>query len=780
MSCSLRTAAGWSIAFAILVAAAPASAQLRSSPGSLSTSHAGLDNEDSCNECHNDGRGLTNSKCLGCHEHSNMRRRIASGKGFHASSRVAGRRCWQCHLEHKGRGFNIMGWSAVGLPSSGKGFDHDVTGWPLNGKHKATECKDCHKRRNRQGLRTHLGEDRLCGSCHKSDQPHGFTRRAMLKCERCHTESYWRPPKSSLRFDHNDRNDAKMPLEGSHTKVSCAKCHPRARFNLGKSSPASCRNCHKSNHRGHLFDKKNCSWCHSPKRSFRRFSFNHKARTKFDLGRSHGRLNCYRCHTKRLKFKKPSRSCGRCHASDNRHGNRFKAFGRPPACETCHSPAGRWKSAKIFNHNRRTKFKLTGKHAEISCRRCHRGKNPADFERFNPKKVGCMGCHAHTNVHDGEFSDKQCLNCHKGAGRIRITRKAARKYHGPRSRFPLDKGHKGVTCEKCHINDNYKDTPMECGVRCHEDSLHRGTLGDECSTCHSPGTWKGDRFDHTDDTEWPLRGFHRTVPKCADCHPKRDYAKTPTNCSAQGCHAKDDAHLGRLGDKCERCHSETGENFFNHNVMSRYKLDGAHLTTKCSECHPKMTFKPRPTNCFGCHPEPDVHKGQYGTRCEDCHNTTTFASIVMLHDVGDFSLKGSHDQLPCQRCHKDNRPLAGSGNFCINCHRQDDVHGNSLSPRCGTCHSQWSFAPARFDHSTVGCNLTGLHRVLPCYDCHKSGNFGGVTPQCAGCHVDLARKTGIQMGTDHATVVNCSDCHNPNAWKPAQGAFAYNRESICR
>ena len=63
----------------------------------------------------------------------------------------------------------------------------------------------------------------------------------------------------------------------------------------------------------------------------------------------------------------------------------------------------------------------------------------------------------------------------------------------------------------------------------------------------------------------------------------------------------------------------------------------------------------------------------------------------------DFSLRGMHDNIACERCHKDNRPLAGSGNLCINCHRQDDVHNNSLSPRCGECHTQWSFTPARFD-----------------------------------------------------------------------------------
>jgi hypothetical protein len=133
------------------------------------------------------------------------------------------------------------------------------------------------------------------------------------------------------------------------------------------------------------------------------------------------------------------------------------------------------------------------------------------------------------------------------------------------------------------------------------------------------------------------------------------------------------------------------------------------------------------------------------------------------------------------RCHFDNRPLRGSGTFCINCHRQDDIHSNSLSPQCGNCHTQWTFAPARFDHSTVGCNLTGLHRALPCYDCHRAGNFGALVPTCFACHADLAQKVGTVDGVNHPQQSACATCHNPNSWlgaTPTGGG--YGRESVCR
>ena len=779
------------VAAAVLVLALCARAGLahaqadffNSSPGPLSQSHASIDGPDHCNDCHVGTRDLTNDKCLGCHDHNDLQSRINQGKGFHSSAQVKGKKCESCHLEHKGRNYDLMGWRAI--PGGEKGFDHNLAGWKLQGKHAAIDCADCHKTRNRQGLRTYLGQDRLCGSCHKADQPHGFDRREMLACERCHNESVWKPPKTNQEFDHNDPKDAAMALVGSHEDVSCAKCHPKALFNLKGGKPDFCGNCHDSPHDGQLFGKKECEWCHSPKfGALDKFKFDHDSRTTFALGRAHGSMGCYDCHTKALGERKPEKTCeaSGCHAKDNKHGDRFNAFGGdPPACITCHlSSVADWKKGAVsFNHDKRTSFALTGRHDEVECRACHRGNNAAEFEKFDPRTVGCRGCHEHKNVHPKEkFTDKECLGCHKGAGRIELTAKSVDVYHGPKSRFPLVKAHKYVKCGQCHPKDQFKDTPIECGVRCHEDSLHRGTLGKECTPCHSPGLWDAVRFDHTEDTKWPLTGLHAKIADCADCHPKRAYDGTPTTCSAQGCHAKDDVHKGRLGSTCDRCHKTTGDNIFNHNTMSKFALTGQHLQTRCSDCHPSVTFKPRPSNCFGCHPEPDVHLGQYGTVCETCHTTASFTDIKPLHDVGEFSLTGAHDNLTCARCHKDSRPMAGTGNLCINCHRQDDIHSNGLSPRCGECHTQWSFAPARFDHSQVGCNLTGLHRTLACNDCHTAGNYGAIVSECAGCHRDEAQRHA-QVSPAHASYNFCAaaGCHNPNAWSPQTG---YGRESICR
>lgn len=781
------------------------------SPGPLTSSHGALDAKDRCDDCHvGDSKELSNDKCLGCHDHQDLAGRIAAGKGFHASPVVKGKKCESCHHEHKGRAYDLMGWASI--KGAEKGFDHELTSWQLKGKHATTACEDCHKTKDKQGLKTYMGTDRSCGACHTKDSPHKFVRKDMV-CERCHGESVWKPAKATLQFNHDDRKDAGMPLLGSHRDVACAKCHPKNVFKLPFAKADSCGNagCHQSPHDGHLFGARPCEWCHSP--TFKTLKstqvFDHSERTRFDLGPAHKKLKCEQCHTKSLGEARPNRACEQCHAKDSHHGDRFSAFGSPPKCEVCHPSGGPKFTATNFNHSTRTKFDLKFKHSEQTCRSCHRGKGPADFERFtfDPNKE-CMSCHAHAKVHrddkhpNGLYKNTQCLQCHLNPGDPTIKSRDNQivgDAHGPNGTFPLVKRHKDVTCGACHTGRDSRGKTSFSGLKpncdaagqCHEDSLHKATLGGNCVGCHSPGIWDALKFDHDKPfpadakgkvASYPLKGEHKKN-KCESCHPERKFSEAPVTCAAQGCHAQDDAHKGRLGDKCDQCHLETGDNTFNHNTMSSFRLDGKHLQVRCADCHPSVTFKPRPSNCFGCHPEPAVHKGQYGTGCEQCHTTRTWGDVKPLHDVGDFSLKGSHNNLACERCHKDSRPLAGSGNLCINCHRQDDIHNNSLSPKCGECHTQWSFAPAQFDHARAGCNLTGLHRTIACSDCHKNGNFAGLSPQCVGCHHDDALRAGNGLYSGHSTTPACATCHNPNSWLGAAvgaGPAAFGRESVCR
>src|SRR5262249_49694555 len=155
----------------------------------------------------------------------------------------------------------------------------------------------------------------------------------------------------------------------------------------------------------------------------------------------------YTCHKPKVT-KKPERTCENmaCHARDNKHKDRFvKEF---PSCGSCHD-AVRWKPDSVFAHDTQTKFKLTGKHALATCRACHRGKEPWQFERFAPA-IQCMQCHKHENVHERKFTNAQCLGCHRMSGVKQAKGSAESRFHGPKSTFPLDGGHVSVPCIDCH------------------------------------------------------------------------------------------------------------------------------------------------------------------------------------------------------------------------------------------------------------------------------------------------------------------------------------------
>src|SRR5262245_10331742 len=109
-ACALATL----VVLALLVRGAFADPFFDSSPGALTQSHASLDAKDHCNDCHvGDSKELSEKKCLDCHDHEKLGERIKAGLGFHASAGVKGKKCESCHHEHKGKKYDLMGWSSI-------------------------------------------------------------------------------------------------------------------------------------------------------------------------------------------------------------------------------------------------------------------------------------------------------------------------------------------------------------------------------------------------------------------------------------------------------------------------------------------------------------------------------------------------------------------------------------------------------------------------------------------------------------------------------------------
>ncbi|MEL6345243.1 MAG: hypothetical protein AAFV53_19205 [Myxococcota bacterium] len=114
--------------------------------------------DQSCASCHAAGAADPLPLCVSCHTDP------------HAGQ--AGRICGDCHRADQ--------WTITR-------FDHNMTAWPLRGKHFVVPCISCHTNQRWVGLSTR------CGDCHgpaaaRGNQifPHPFGNPEFQECENCH------------------------------------------------------------------------------------------------------------------------------------------------------------------------------------------------------------------------------------------------------------------------------------------------------------------------------------------------------------------------------------------------------------------------------------------------------------------------------------------------------------------------------------------------------------------------------------------------------------------
>ncbi|HLP16468.1 MAG TPA: hypothetical protein VK470_09440 [Bacteroidota bacterium] len=84
-----------------------------------------------------------------------------------------------------------------------------------------------------------------------------------------------------------------------------------------------------------------------------------------------------------------------------------------------------------------------------------------------------------------------------------------------------------------------------------------------------------------------------------------------------------------------------------------------------------------------------------------------------------------------------------------------------------TCHTQTSWKPSTFNHSTTSFALVGAHVTADCASCHKNGQFKGTATDCYTCHqTDFAKV----VNPNHVTAQlshDCTTCHTTTSWKPS-------------
>lgn len=550
------------------------------SPGEVILGH--LKYESECDLCHKSfDKSAQSGLCKDCHKE--IAKDIAGRQGYHGLMKEQ-KDCNVCHTDHKGRDARIAKLDTVG-------FNHLETGFELKGGHRSGKvlCKDCHS-----PLKKYRQAPTKCIGCHeRADQHKGGLG---PDCENCHVEKDWK----TTHFDHSKTH---FPLFGKHRDVKCKDCHPKEKF---KDTPTKCNDCHQKDdkHKG-LFSVK-CETCHNDK-SWKEILFDHDKQTKYPLRGKHRDMKCIDCHKGDLYKDKLKTDCNSCHRKDDKHKGNFGL-----KCEACHNEQN-WKEI-LFDHDKKTKYPLLGKHRDAKCVDCHKGN--VYKEKL---KTDCNSCHKKDDKHKGSFGAK-CEGCHTERNWKEIPFD-----HDRKTKYPLLGKHRDVKCVDCHKGDLYKDKLKTDCYSCHrKDDKHEGQVGKKCETCHRVQSWKKTDFNHLM-SRYPLTGKH-LLAECKKCHATLRYKDAKLDCWS--CHEKQDVHKQVFGKRCETCHNTRDwKNWDYDHDKARFRLQGKHRDIRCAECHQTTSGRKVPSSCIGCHGKDDRHDGAYGVRCEHCHVGDSWRTI---------------------------------------------------------------------------------------------------------------------------------------------------------
>jgi hypothetical protein len=200
---------------------------------------------------------------------------------------------------------------------------------------------------------------------------------------------------------------------------------------------------------------------------------------------------------------------------------------------------------------------------------------------------------------------------------------------------------------------------------------------------------------------------------------------------------------------------------FDHDLSTKFPLLGAHRSAECRECHTGTLYEERfEGTCNSCHRADDVHQGQEGSQCDDCHDEGGWKIRIFFdHDLTRFPLLGLHAVSTCEQCHLTPR-FRDARIECMGCHEDDDVHLRRLGTACEHCHNPNGWRLWRFDHDAqTDFALRGAHEKLECHSCHRVPIARGANPSsdCGGCHA----RDDVHYG---AFGRDCGRCHGDGSW----------------
>jgi hypothetical protein len=441
-------------------------------------------------------------------------------------------RCESCHFdEHRGQvGRDCAKCHDQKAWKPEPGFDHQKTAYPLLGKHAQVTCAKCHptatddnfaaNARPRPRAPTYVTmkpiEHKSCQSCH--EDPHKGELGAA--CASCHSEVGWKIIKTDRGKDTGFHDKTRYPLRGGHIGVPCQSCHgpfPGQPAKFKGLAFGACTDCHQDAHFGQIkptppAKAPACDRCHTVNGFVPvRFELEQHATTHFPLEGAHASVACRECHpldgrlatqssagahkppahrARRALFSlavlRPAKSpldCAGCH--EDVHRAQFSREEKPTECSTCHKTTSF--SDLKFDHDKQSRFPLTGKHAQTACGGCHKPEKPragAAFVRYRPLASACGGCH--TDVHQGQFlsAGRDCDFCHETKDfKHTLFDHNQRRF----TSFALEGKHAAVKCSGCHpevhVTESistvrYRPLPRAC-EDCHVDFHHGAFRGFE-------------------------------------------------------------------------------------------------------------------------------------------------------------------------------------------------------------------------------------------------------------------------------------------------------------
>jgi predicted CXXCH cytochrome family protein len=313
-------------------------------------------------------------------------------------------------------------------PLKGRDFNHDATGFPLNGGHASTACESCHLNGVFQGT------PKNCDECHALGKRVLATPKPATHivtdapCNTCHFNTY---TFLGARFNH-----------GTAIVGQCVTCH-NGRQSTGRPSThssglratASCDSCHRSftwlpaswNHIGVVPHTCDSSGCHVQGSNQYYKPANHQTTPYLDRNTFY----CDECHNyiswvpALFIHDRPSPSgvCMGCHDGSNAPGKSTGHIATTDDCNVCHTSTISWLGALGAMPANHIPF-----NAGVMCTTCH--PTPTTWVTGAALHVNvstvCKTCHATTaptylgNItrvtlgnHQGSTTSQDCVPCHR-------------------------------------------------------------------------------------------------------------------------------------------------------------------------------------------------------------------------------------------------------------------------------------------------------------------------------------------------------------------------------